>query len=46
MYMVKCSLCDQTFDDNDLLVEVQKKRHGEKHLRSGWNNIIGKVKWL
>ena len=25
--MIKCSLCDQTFDENDELIETRKSRH-------------------
>lgn len=25
--MIKCSLCDQTFDENDDLIETRKSRH-------------------
>jgi len=27
MTLIKCSLCDQTFNDNDPLIDIRKSRH-------------------
>jgi hypothetical protein len=46
--MIKCSLCTQRFNELDLLVEEQKKRHVEFHKSTGFkrNVVIGKVEWI
>lgn len=43
--MIKCSLCDQSFEIDDL-IESRKKMHELYHTYRGVNNIVGKVKWL
>lgn len=46
---VCCSLCEQSFDSDDTVLELRKKRHEDHHDQTnahGSNNIaFGKVDW-
>lgn len=48
--MIKCSLCPQTFKDNDLLLEERKQRHEDHHNQEkehgSENQTWGKVEWF
>lgn len=48
--IVKCSLCDQLFDETDLLINKRKKRHEDHHnltkIHGSYNQTWGKVEWL
>ena len=46
--IIKCNLCTQTFDESELLIEEQKKRHRQFHKSTGYkrNIVIGDVSWV
>ena len=43
-----CSLCGQSFQSDDQLISVRKKRHEEFHCGKGVakNKVVGEVEWL
>lgn len=45
---IRCSLCTQKFDENEPLLEEQKKRHKQFHKSTGYkrNVVIGEVTWV
>lgn len=47
--MIKCSLCEQTFDENDPVIELRKSRHEDHHDQSkphgSYNQTWGNVEW-
>jgi len=48
--MIKCSLCEQTFDENDPVIELRKARHEDRHDQTkphgSYNQTWGTVEWL
>ncbi len=49
--MIRCSLCDQEFDENDSLIKIRKEKHQHWHdfstylSRGSKNTVFGKVVW-
>ena len=46
--MIKCSICDQTFDENDPLIEARQLQHKLFHTptKRKRNTTMGYVKWI